>query len=46
MGDDSPLSLDKLTKPNHKKPSLNIKTISLKNKRWVLDVGDSSLQGT
>lgn len=31
-------SLDKLTKPNQEKPSLNISTISLKKKRCILVV--------
>ena len=38
VGDSSPLSLDKLTQPNHEKPSLNIKTTSLKKKRCTLVV--------
>lgn len=44
VGDNNPLSLDKLMKPNHKKPSPNIKATPLKNKRWILAAGDSSLQ--
>jgi len=44
-GDNRPLRLDLLTKPNQEKPSPYIKTTSLK-KKWVLVVGDSSLQGT
>lgn len=46
VGDNSPHRPDKLTKPNQEKPSPNIKTTSLKKKKWVLVVGDSSLHGT
>lgn len=35
VNDNSPLSLDKLMKSNYKKPSPNIKTATLKKKRWV-----------
>ena len=46
VADNNPLSLDKLMKPNHKKPFHKIKTTPLKDKRWIVVVGDSSLQGT
>ena len=46
VADNNPLSLDKRMKPNHKKPFPKIETTPLKNKRWIVVVGDSSLQGT
>ena len=38
MADNNPLSLDKLMKPNHKKPFPKIETTPLKNKRWIVVV--------